>query len=233
MTSMTASAIITKAYQDAQRVARLVTPSSDQQTDGLDRLHDIVTLWQTQGLKLFLEQEVTVTLVEDQQTYSAMSGGDINVAHPLELKECVYWDSSDSARPLDIISRNEWAHLSDRTQTGSPTQVFAEKLYDRMNLRFWHIPDATAAEGTVKATFRIPSTNPATTAASVLFPSEWAIALRWALADELAAGMPEAVQTRCAQRAAVYKKMLEDWDVENDDTYFRPDEQFIHRSKFR
>lgn len=230
---MTATAIVKKAYQDAQRISRLQSPSSDQETDGLERLVDLINLWQTQGLKLFLEQEVAVTLLASTQTYAAMSGGAINISRPLELKECVYVDSGGASRELDIISRDEWARLSNRTQTGSPSQVFAEKLYDRMNLHFWHVPDSTAAAGTVRATFRAQANNPANISASVLFGPEWAIALRWALADELAAGMPEAVQTRCAQRASAYRAALEDWDVENDDTYLRPDTQFINRSSFR
>lgn len=235
MTSMVASSIITKAYQDAQKLARYASLSADQLADGLDRLNDLINLWQTQGLKLFLESETIVPLVAGQQLYSFMPGGTVDMARPLEVKEAAYWDSSSNARPLIGISREEWTRLSNRTATGSVNQYFVEKLYDRMNLYLWNIPDTTAATGTVHVVLRQQATNPATTSASVLFPPEWAIALRWGLADELSTGMPDSVQQRCQVRAQAYREALEAWDVENVETYFQPDTRTtnLQVSRFR
>lgn len=233
MTAMTATAIVTKAYQDCQRLARFASLVADQQTDALDRLNDIINLWQTQGLKLFLDYEHTVTLVASQGTYSFRSGGDVNVSRPLEVKHVSYWDSNSVSRPLHPISRQEWSSLSNRTQTGSVNQYFAEKLYDRLNLHLWNVPDSTAAAGTLRVVVRAQADNPATIGANVLFPPEWALALRWGLADELATGMPDAVQARCAQRARAYREALEDFDVENTETYFQPDQRGLTASRFR
>lgn len=232
---MTASAIITKAYQDAQKLSRFATLSADQQADGLDRLNDIINLWQTQGLKLFLETETVVTLVAGQQLYTLMPGGSVSMARPLEVKEASYWSPDDNSRPLIIISRQEWTALSNRTAEGSVNQIFVEKLYDRMNIYVWNIPDTTAAEGTLHVVLRNQATNPATIGASILFPPEWAIALRWGLADELASGMPDSVQQRCQVRAQAYRQALEDWDVENVETYFQPDQRALGMgfSRFR
>lgn len=234
MTSMVASSIITKAYQDAQKLPRYGSLSADQLADGLDRLNDMINLWQTQGLKLFLESETIVTLVSGQQKYSFYPTGDVAMTKPLEVKDATYWDSGNSSRPLNSLSRQEWTELSARTIAGSVNSYFVEKLYDRINLYLWSVPDATAAAGTMHVILRNQASNPATTAASVLFPPEWAIALRWGLADELATGMPDSVQQRCQSRAVAYRAALEDWDVENVETYFQPDQRMVGQgSRFR
>lgn len=223
MTAMTAGALITKAYRDAQKLPRGATLSADQLSDGIDIMNDLVNLWQTQGLKLFLQTETVVTLVSGQQMYSFTPGGDVSIDRPLQIIEAAYWDQYSNSRPLLPISREEWTRLSNRTNTGSVNQYFAEKLYDRLNMYLWNIPDATAATGTVHAVLRNQATNVTVSADSPNFPPEWAIALRWGVADELTSGMPEAVQMRCQQRAQSYRAALEDWDVEDAETYFQPD----------
>lgn len=233
MTAMTGTAIVTKAYQDCQRLARFATLTSDQQSDGLDRLNDLINLWQTQGIKLFLDYEHTVTLVAGQQMYSFRSGGDVNVTRPLEVKHASYWDSSSVSRPLNPISRQEWSSLPNRTQTGSVNEYFVEKLYDRLNLYLSQTPDATAATGTLRVVVRAQATNLTSIGAAVVFPAEWAMALRWGLADELSSGMPDSVQQRCQLRAQAYREALEAFEVENAEMYFQPDPRSAPASRFR
>lgn len=233
MTALTASALITMGYRDAGKLAYSASLSAGQLSEGLDRLNDIINLWQTQGLKLFLETETTVTLVAGQQSYSFMPSGDVDMARPLEVKQASYWDSNGVSRPLVMISRQEWTYLTNRTEEGSVNQFFVEKLYDRLNLHLWSIPDTTAATGTVRVVLRNQATNPAVVGDSTRFPPEWAIALRWALADEVATGMPEAIVQRCSSRAEAFRQALENWDVEQAETYFQPDPRMQTQSASR
>lgn len=233
MTALTASALIEAGYRDAQKLAFGASLSAGQLAEGLDRLNDIINFWQTKGLKLFLDLEVDVTLVESQQMYSFMTGGDVSMDRPLQVMSVSYWDSEDNSRPITPISRQEWSTLTSRTAEGSVNQYFAETLYDRTNLYLWQVPDATAATGTLKVLVRKQATNPAVVADNTRFPPEWAIALRWALADEVSSGMPEAITQRCAVRAQAYRKELEDWDVEITETYFQVDSRAQRPSRFR
>lgn len=233
MTAMTGTGIVTKAYQDAQVLAKEASLSAAQQADGMDRLNDILNFLQTQGMKLFLDLEQAVTLVLDQQKYSLMPGGDVSIAKPLEVKQASYWDASDNSRDVDVISRQEWSMLSNRTASGSVNQVYAETLYDRINLYVWNIPDTTAATGTLKLVLRTQVTDLTAIGDTLLLPPEWALPLRWMLAEELSTGMPESVQNRCKRNAAMYKVALEDWDVENTETTFQPDTRYSTGSRFR
>ena len=123
MTALTATAIVTSGYRDAQKLARGAALPADLLSEGIDRLNDLVNLWQTQGLKLFLESEQTITLVAGQQTYSCMLGGDLNIPHPLEVKSMTYWDANSNSRPLVPIGRDDWSALTNRMQTGQDQPV--------------------------------------------------------------------------------------------------------------
>jgi hypothetical protein len=224
---------MTKAYADAGMVPLGQSLSALQQSDGLDRLNDLINLWQTQGLKLFLETETQVPLTAGQQMYSFMPSGSISMARPLQVKEAAYWDQYGNVRPLVPMARADWTIISNRTTQGSVSQYFAEKLYDRLNLYLWNVPDSTAAQGYVTAVLRNQATNPATVGLATNFPPEWFIALRWGLADDLATNQPEAVQRRCATKAATFMSALENWDVEDAPTQFVPDDRGLGASSFR
>lgn len=233
MTAANAGAIVLKAYQDAQKVPEGGSLSPSQLASGIDRLNDLVNLWQTQGLKLFLEQEVPVTLVAGVQTYDARPGGRINMTRPLQAKSASYVDSFGNSRPLDLIGRSDWTALSQRSQQGSVNQFYPEKLADRLNINLWNVPDTNAATGSLLVVFRVQTGNYVNSSDALVFPIEWTLALRWAIADEVCFGQPEPVQARCQSRAQAYRQALEDWDVEEAETTFQPDGRYSTGSRFR
>lgn len=231
MTTNTASAIIAKAYADANKLSRGASPSAAQQTDGLDRLNDIINFEQVRGLKLFLEFEAVVTLVANQQTYSFMPGGSYSIARPLRILTAAYWDTQNNVTPLTVMARQDWATLTSRTTKGRPNQFFPERLFDRMNMHLWLVPDTEAATGTVHATLHAQATNP-TISAATGFPIEWVMFLRWALAADLATGMPQEVIARCEAKARDAREVLENFDVEEAQTRFQPNYAIMQGSGF-
>ena len=223
MTAQTATAILTKSYQDAGKLARGGTLSADMLADGIDRMNDLINLWQTQGLRLWLESEVTMPLVSGKQMYSFAPAGDVVMSRPLRIKAATYWDSQSNARSLLPISRDEWTRLSNRTIPGSVNQYFVEKLAGQLNLYLWQLPDATAATGTLKVVVQNQAGQVVIGSDTPSFPPEWTLALRWGVADEICTGMPTEVIERCAAKAIGYRSVLDDWDVEDAETYFQPD----------
>lgn len=225
MSNQTATGICTRAYQDAGKLAAGGSLSSVQLAEGIDRLNDIINLRQTNGLRLWLETETTVTLTAGKQMYTFMPGGDVSVTRPLRIKQAAYWDAYSNVRPLTpCLSREEWTRLSSRTIQAAVSQYFYEKLYDRLNLYLWNIPDTTAATGTVKVVLQNQAGNVTLAADSPHFPIEWTLYLRWALAEDLATGMPQEVVARAERMAAKYLEDLNGWDVEGEaETFFQPD----------
>jgi hypothetical protein len=227
MTTGTAGAIVQTAYEDAGKCAVGGAINAAQLSRGIDRLNDIINLWATQGLKLWLQQIVVVPLIAGQGVYVMGPGGNVNMTKPLGVLQGTYVDSMGVRQPLTTMSRDEWMRLSQLTNNnGAINSYFTNKRAATTDVSFWNTPDATAATGTVELLCRLQAGNVAISTDSVGFSPEWTIALRWGLADELATGQSDSIQSRCAQRAAAYRTALEDFDVEDADTYFTLDPRF-------
>jgi len=230
----TAQRLIRLAYKDAGLVQDGDEPNGEQFADGLSRLNDLVNLWQTQGLKLFLIHDIAIPLVVGQGTYTMSPTGDIVMTKPLRIIQAYNLDQNSIRRPLVVLSREEYTRLSQVTQTGQLNSYFVDKQADSLIVHFWLVPDAQAATGTAHVITETQASSIVSLTDSDGFPVEWAMALRWGLADELATGQPQAIMQRCEMKAAQYRMMLEDWDVEDAPTSFAPDQRGLYAaSSFR
>lgn len=234
VTFHTAQRLIRLAYKDAGLVQDGDEPNGEQYADGLSRLNDMVNLWQTQGLKLFLIHDVAVPLVVGQGSYTMSPTGDVAMTKPLRIIQAYNLDQNSIRRPLVCLSREEYTRLSQVTQTGQLNSYFVDKQADSLIVHFWLVPDAQAATGTAHVITETQASNIISLTDNDGFPVEWAMALRWGLADDLATGQPQAIMQRCEMKAAQYRMMLEDWDVEDASTSFAPDQRGLYAtSSFR
>lgn len=215
--------IISDAYFDAGLLQEGQVPNSEQFVIGMRKLTDLINLMQTQGLKLWLNADTSVPLTAGLGTYTFGPAGTTIMAKPPRIIDAWYEDINHIRRPLIPMSWNEYARLSQITQTGQINSYFVDKQQTQLSVFFWLIPDAVAATGTAHLLLQNQVTNFINITETTNFPVEWRIALRWGLADELATGQPQAIMDRCQQRAIAYRTMLEDWDVEDAATRFAPD----------
>jgi hypothetical protein len=216
-------AIISDAYFDAGLTQEGQSPNSEQIVTGMRKLTDLINLWQTQGLKLWLNVDTTVPLVAGTGTYTFSPTGTVIMPKPPRAIDAYYMDSNGIRRPLIPLSWNDYIRLSQVNTTGQINSYFVNKKQEELSVFFWLIPDATAATGTAHLLLQTQVTNFISVTETMNFPIEWRIALRWGLADELATGQPQSIMDRCQQRAISYRTMLEDWDVEDAPTRFTPD----------
>jgi hypothetical protein len=216
-------AIISDAYFDAGLTQEGQSPNSEQIVTGMRKLTDIINLWQTQGLKLWLNVDTTVPLVAGTGTYTFSPTGTVIMPKPPRAIDAYYMDSNGIRRPLIPLSWNDYIRLSQVNTTGQINSYFVNKKQEELSVFFWLIPDAVAATGTAHLLLQTQVTNFISVTETMNFPIEWRIALRWGLADELATGQPQSIMDRCQQRAISYRTMLEDWDVEDAPTRFTPD----------
>lgn len=225
MTAQTGTAIAQSAFEDAGLCSIGQTISAAQTARGISRLNDIINLEATQGIKLWLNSVISVPLVAGQAVYRLGPAGVVVMAKPLQILQGYYLSSAGDRTPLNPLSREEYTRLSNTTTGGAVNSYFVDKQYSWFDVSFWNVPDANAALGTVGLVARVSAPNLVVAADNCVFPPEWAIFLRWALADELATGQPQSVQDRCAGKAAVYRDALEGFDVEDAPTRFAPDFQ--------
>jgi hypothetical protein len=228
--------IIPDAYFDAGLLQEGQPPSSEQMLTGMRKLIDLIRLWQTQGLKLWLQQDVAITLVESQARYQMGPGLDVSMVKPTRVTQGYYLTTSTGdRRPLRELSRQEYTTLGNTTTEGATNSYFIDKQAASLDVYLWLVPDATAvSDGTVHLITQYQVTGPVLLTETMNFPDEWRIALRWGLADEVCTGQPQAIMDRCAQRAVTYRTMLEDNDVEDASTFFTPDSRSGYSSgRFR
>jgi hypothetical protein len=215
--------IINDAYFDAGLTQEGQVPNSEQIVMGMRKLTDIINLFQTQGLKLWLLEDHPITLTVGTGTYTLGPAGTVVMTKPLRVIDAYYEDVNHIRRPLIPLSWNDYTRLSQIVQRGQINSYFVDKQQTQLSVFFWLVPDANAATGQAHLVLQRQATNFISLNETVNFPAEWRIALRWALADELATGQPQAIMDRCQQRAIAYRTMLEDWDVEDAPTRFTPD----------
>lgn len=215
------------AYKDAGLIQDGDEPTSEQYADGLTRLNDVANLWQTQGLKLWLIQDIAIPLVAGQATYTLSPSGNIAMPKPMRVIDAYYLDQNNIRRPLVVLSWQDYTRLSQVTQSGQINSYFVNKQQQQLSISFWLVPDVNAATGTAHAVIQNQITQMVSLTDTTAFPMEWSLALRWGLADELATGQPQAIMDRCEKRAMTYRTALEDWDVEDAPTAFAPDSRML------
>ena len=219
--------IINDAMQDAGWLQDGNTANPEQLVKYMRRLRDLINTWQTKGLKLWVNVDTSVTLVANQAVYVFSPTGDVVMVKPLRVMEAYYLYTSTSVRrPLDALSWNTYLTLGQvgANNAGAITSYFVNKKATQLDVTFWPEPDTTeAANGTAHVLLQQQITAPVALTETMEFPEEWRMALRWGLADDICTGQPQAIMDRCAQKAELYRTILEDWDVEDASTFLQPD----------
>jgi hypothetical protein len=223
MTTQTGAGVTQAAFEDAGLCSIGQTISAAQQARGLDRLNDIINLWATQGLKLWLQRDIPIPLSPSQGTYRLSPSGDVVMTKPLQVIQAYYETTDGIRQPLVPLSRDEYTRLSQVNVEGGISSYFVDKQQAYFDISFWNTPSTSIALGTGHVIARVSAPNLTVAADNVTFPPEWTIALRWALADEIATGQSQEIQNRATLRAAAYRSDLEAFDVEDAPTFFRPD----------
>lgn len=229
--SNTAYGIIADAMVDAGLLQEGQNPDSEQLANFMRRLNDIINLWQSYGLKLFLQQEVTFSMVADHADYhfapvtGVYPSYYIPMAKPSRvLQGYITVTPGNIRRPLTALSVDEWERLGQVVGNPGPVNSYMVKKYmSELVVYLWPAPDTTDALNTCTLLFQIAPAGPVILTDNTSFPQEWRIALRWALAEDISTGQPQAVIDRCAKNAEIYRVQLEGWDVEDVPTSFAPD----------
>ena len=212
--------IITDAMQDAGLLQDGDDPTPEQLAKYMRRLRDVINEAQISGLKLWLLSDQAVTLVAGQATYSFKPSGDVNMTKPLRALQGYYlYTATNVRRPIWPLSWQEYLTLGQAGvlagNQGPISQYFVNKLAAELQVTFWPCPDATeVANGSAHLLLQTQVTNPINLVETMMFPEEWRMFLHWGLANEICTGQPAQIVARCAQKAAIYRSTLEDWDVE-------------------
>jgi hypothetical protein len=241
-TLMTGYGIICDAMKDVGKLRAGQEPDGEVMAEYTRRLNKLVNYFMTQGCKLWLIQDLAITLLppisptQGVALYTLGPGGTVPIQKPLRVISAYYLYNNGNQYPLIPMSYpNEYLNLSNLLQPASINSYAVNKQQNTLNVYLWNPPDATtAANGTVHLLIENSVTQFTGITDQMNFPIEWGLALEWGLADQISTGQPTTIIARAAGMATKYQTALEDWDVEDADTMVQPDQrQFQNQGKFR
>ncbi len=229
--SNTIKGIINDALHDAGLLAEGDEPNSQQFADCGRRLQDMVQLWMTQGLKLFLNLQIEFPIIDGINLYTLGPTGTVITPRVTQVLEANVVNPQGIRRPLVTLAWEEWMRLSQIDNNKSTiSSYFVDKQINFAKFYVWNTPDITEAMNTLQLHVRTAAADIENLDESMQFPAEWRIALRWGLADEICTGQPSTIMSRCAIRASTYREALENWDVEDAPTQWAMDSRNDYRT---
>jgi hypothetical protein len=197
----------------------------------LEAFNMMIKQWQTEGIKLWTVVEQQVPLTASKTSYTiAPSGGDITSNKPLRVIQA--WLRNTTITPnvdtqVQILSKQEYNMLGSKFSTGTVNSLYLNPGVSSSVLNLYLTSDTlSSTRYTLYMVVQVPLADVLDDGtADPQFPNEWYSTLVWNLADEIAVenGVPEKRRQEIALKANMYKSKLEDWDVENESTFFVPD----------
>lgn len=159
-------------------------------------------------------------------TYLGGTGSDFNIAVT----------TSNIDLPMTLISEQEYNILGSKFSTGNVNSVYYKPWVNYGEIKVFLTPSAnTAANYELHITVQRPIQDITKPNQNFDFPSEWFLALKWALVAELASDYEKPLndKTYYEQKADMLKGQLMDWDIEWTSTYFQPDVRQGFNRSFR
>ena len=139
--------IITEAYE---RLGRFDYSGNDLRS-ARRSLNIMFQEWANRGLHYWQVKNNSITLVNGQSVYTmfrSTSDGTSSTTAVYgvdDILEAVYRNSSSVDFPLTKINRSAYQGLSNKTQTGVPTQYYVQRFIDKVTITLYLTPGASGS----------------------------------------------------------------------------------------
>ena len=191
--------------------------------DAKRSLNLIAKAWSAED-HLYLRTEASVTLVAAQASYALASLFSQKPLRVLSVRRKITSGSIET--PLLEWSRQEYFDQPNKTVASVPTAFYFDPQRTTGTLYIWPTAStAVAAAQTLSVTYARRIEDFDNSSDDPDLPSEWTLALAYALAEQLALKhhRPPDLRREIAERAAFYKAAIESWDTEPASLYLQPD----------
>ena len=107
--------------------------------------------WANRGLHYWQVKNNSITLVNGQSVYTMFRSpsdgtSDATAVYGVDdILEAVYRNSSSVDFPLTKINRSAYQGLSNKTQTGVPTQYYVQRFIDKVTITLYLTPGSSEA----------------------------------------------------------------------------------------
>ena len=179
----TALQLITGAMRLIEAVESGEAPTTDEQTDALAVLNQLLDSWSIQGLAVYRREFSPYVTVAAQASYVIGAGEEWDGARPTAIAEAyVTIDGYDYG--LRVLTDSEYASEPNKTLESSvPESIYYDPAYPDGRVYVVPVPDTAL---TITLVHDEAFTALASVSTSLSFPPGYERALRYALAVELA-----------------------------------------------
>lgn len=199
------------------------TPSDDQMTQGLIVLNIMLKGWQADGLNLFRQEQVTLTVTANQGQPSNPYSITPLILDLTEARLVIQPSPNLYERPLGIYSYIDYMNLPNKqaANTAGPSIIMFDRQTNASNVYIWPL----ATNGcTINATVARTISDVNAPEDALDLPAEWTECVVYNLADRLMedggvrAADPATAQSITQHAIAFYTKLL---------NFDRPDSVFM------
>lgn len=199
-----------------------ITGTTDGDYVGI-QLDDGTMQWTTiNGVPAAATITLTDVLTDDVAVDNIVVTYTTKAQRPTEITQVLIRDHDSNDIPLNLISRSEWAALSNKTSSGRPVQYYYEPLLTDGKIYVWPTPDD------VEDRLIITSRRPIQTIEDITddfeFPQEWYRFLKWELAAEIAADYEIDLQTISwlQSKADRSRSLVQSFDIDHGSYFVQP-----------
>lgn len=140
----TAQTLITRALRLLSVIGSGVTPDSNALADGLTALNAMLEGWRNQPWASWSIDEVTGSIVANQQSYTLGPAGNINTTRPINIENARF-QLLGVDYPLQVIDQAQWAGIRVKgLKSNIPRYIYPTGDYPLVTLNLWPIPTQTA-----------------------------------------------------------------------------------------
>ena len=222
--SASATDLISSAYELARVKDPIESLTNDQASRALASLNKIVKYLQKNGMPLWAIKTDSITLVASTESYTCGTAGTGLTERPLRILEAFYRDGTNDTQ-VEIISREEYWQLGDKSTTGIPTEIYYDPQLTLGVLYVYNPADTNSAGNTLHLIYQRPFEDLDSLTNDFDFPVEWTMVIEYMLAVDLA--LRNGVrQSRIAQldaKANEYFHQVLNWDIEMTSLQIVPD----------
>jgi hypothetical protein len=200
----TAAEIITLALKDIQVLDENETPSAALMSDALTTLNQMMAMWQTDDMYVYA-QTTTGISSSGALSYTVGIGGNFNISAPPSLDYVFYSKSGVDYLVEPLSSLEDYQSIAYKNLTGYPDYYYYNNTYPLSSLYLY--PKA-ATGGTINIVYSVQFPSYALSADDLTLPAEYALAIRFSLAELLSTMMGKVLRPDITSKAIGYRKMI-------------------------
>jgi hypothetical protein len=141
---MTTQDLITSSLRLLGVIAAGETPATEDLSDGLTTLNQMLDSWNSQHLTVYSIVNRTKVLSAGVGSYTMGTGGAIDFARPVKIESANIIQSNGLSGTLELITSREWAAIEERGLSGvRPLKLYNNDDYPLTKLFLWPIPSGT------------------------------------------------------------------------------------------